>query len=88
MEEEIVQFVSTKLYFTPGPIKSQKTDLSKLFFCLHGRREVVVLCSDKLKETLKNLPSDYFQPRLKDIKQYLISQNIQFIENFKDTTTV
>lgn len=80
---ETVKFVSARPYLNaPDEI------FNKLFFCLQGRKEVAVECSDELKQTLKNLPSDYFQPRLKDIKEYLTSQGIPFIEDYKGTTTV
>ena len=35
-----------------------------------------------------NLPSDYFQPKLIDIKNYLKSNNIDFIEDYNNTTIV
>jgi hypothetical protein len=79
---EIVKFVSAKSYLN--------TQLPKgLFFCLSGRKEVVVLCSDELKETLRELPSEYLQPRLKDIKAYLDKQGIKHVtEDLKNTTQV
>lgn len=80
---EIVKFVSAKPY-----LNVSDEVFNKLFFCLHGRREVVVICSDELKSTLKNLDSDYLQPRLKDIKSHLDSINISYIEDFTNTTTV
>ncbi len=83
MSKEIVKFVSAKPY-----LNVSMEEFAKVFFCLHGRKEVVILCSDELKETLKNLPSDYLQPRLKDIKSYLDSQGISYEENFANTTTV
>lgn len=83
MESKTVQFASAKPY-----LNVSDEEFNKLFFCLHGRREVVVLCDKELKETLKNLPSDYLQPRLKDIKAYLDTNNIPYIEDFTNTTTV
>lgn len=80
MEKEIVKFVSMKPYLNGN--------YDDIFFCLHGRKEVVVLCSNELKEILKNLPSDYLQPRLIDIKKYLNSVGISYIEDFSNTTTV
>lgn len=83
MENEIVKFVSAKPYlYAPDEV------FNKVFFCLHGRKEVAVVCSDKLKSILKDLPSNYLQPRLIDIKSYLTNNNIEFIEDFKNTTTV
>jgi hypothetical protein len=80
---ETVKFVSARPYLNaPDEI------FNKLFFCLQGRKEVAVECSDELKEQLKNLPSDYLQPRLKDIKEYLNSKGIPFVEDYKGTTTV
>jgi hypothetical protein len=83
METEIVKFVSAKPY-----LNVSDEIFNNLFFCLHGRKEVVVLCSPQLKETLKNLPSNYLQPKLKDIKNYLDSVNIKYTEDFFNTTTV
>ncbi len=85
----MVKFVSTK--FPKGGISILDKLLIEdedLFFCLHGRKEVVVECDSKLKETLRNLPSEYIQPRLKDIKKYLTDNNIPFIEDFKGTSVV
>ena len=56
MEKEIVRFVSAKPY-----LNVSDEIFNKLFFCLQGRKEVVVLCSEELKNVLKNLPSDYLQ---------------------------
>lgn len=78
-----VQFVSARPY-----LNISDDEFVKLFFCLHGRKEVVILCDDELKEVLRNLPSDYLQPRLKDIKEYLDKQGIEYTENFKGTLTV
>jgi hypothetical protein len=72
-----VKFVKGKLY-----LNVSDEEFKKLFFCLHGRKEIVVLCSDELKETLENLPSEYVQPRLVDIKQYLDSVGIKYIEEY------
>jgi|LakMenE18May11ns_1017448.scaffolds.fasta_scaffold7569193_1 hypothetical protein len=83
MKNEIVQFVSAKPY-----LNCSDEEFNKVFFCLHGRKEVVVECSSELKEILKNLPSDYLQPRLIDIKDYLNKNGIGYIENFKNTTIV
>ena len=80
---EVVQFVSAKPY-----LNVSDEIFNNLFFCLHGRREVVVLCSYELKEKLRNLPSDYTQPRLKDIKEYLDKNGYEYLENFKNTTTI
>lgn len=80
MSKSIVRFVSTKGYMDTDEVP---------FFCLHGKAEVVVECEDKeLLEELKNLPSDYLQPRLKDIKEYLKSRDIGYMEYFKGTTQV
>lgn len=68
INKEIIQFVSAKPY-----LNLPDEEFYKVFFCLHGRREVVVLCSDGLKETLRNLSSDYLQPKLTDIKAYLVN---------------
>ncbi len=83
MKKEVVRFVSAKPY-----LNVSDEEFNKLFFCLHGRKEVVVLCSTELKEILKNLPSDYLQPRLIDIKNYLNNAGITYIEDFSNTTTV
>lgn len=83
MENEIVEFVSAKPYLN---VSDEVFD--KLFFCLHGKKEVVVLCSEQLKHILKNLPSDYLFPRLIDIKAYLNSVGIKYVEDFSKTTTV
>jgi len=83
MEKEVVKFVSAKPY-----INVSDEVFNKLFFCLHGRKEVVVLCSTELKEILKNLPSDYLQPRLIDVKYYLNTVDIPYIEDFSNTKTV
>lgn len=83
MKKEIVKFVSAKPY-----LNVSDEEFNKLFFCLHGRKEVVVLCSSELKETLKSLPSNYLQPRLTDIKIYLNSVGIEYIEDFSNTTVV
>jgi hypothetical protein len=83
-KETIVRFVSAKPY-----LNVSDEEFSKLFFCLHGRREVVVLCDDEtIMKEIKNLPSEYFQPRLNDIKSYLTKNNIKFTEDFKNTTIV
>lgn len=76
----MVQFVSAKPY-----LHVSDEELSKIFYCLHGRKEVVVLCDDDLKATLRNLPSDYLLPRLKDIKKYLDDNGIPYTEDFKNT---
>lgn len=78
-----VQFVSAKPY-----LNVPDDEFNKLLYCVSGRREVVVLCDDELKETLRNLPSDYFIPRLKDFKTYLKSKGIEWTEDFKGTTTL
>ena len=83
MEKEIVKFVSAKPY-----LNASNDVFNKLFFCLHGRKEVVVLCSSELKNILKNLPSDYLQPRLIDIKNYLDKNEIEYTEDFSNTTIV
>lgn len=83
MSKEVVNFVSAKPY-----LNVSDEEFDKLFFCLHGRKEVVVLCSSELKEKLKNLPSDYLQPRLIDIKKYLNNIGIEYTENFSNTTIV
>lgn len=80
---EVVKFVSAKPY-----LSISNDEFNKVFFCLHGRREVVVLCSDELKDTLRNLPSDYLQPRLNDIKKHLNSIGVEYIEDFSNTTMV
>ena len=49
MKKEIVKFVSAKPY-----LNVSDDIFNKLFFCLHNRKEVVVLCSDELKNILKN----------------------------------
>jgi len=82
-QKEVVKFVSAKPY-----LNVSDDVFNKLFFCLHGRKEVVVLCSNELIEKLKNLKSDYLQPRLKDIKKYLNEQGIEYLEDFSDTTIV
>jgi len=69
-------------------LNASDDDFSKIFLCLHGRKEVVVICSEELKNILMNLPSDYFQPKLIDIKNYLKSNNIDFIEDYNNTTIV
>lgn len=83
MSKETVFFVSAKPY-----VNSPNDIFDKLLFCLHGRKEVVIICSDELKEVLKALPSDYLQPRLVDIKAYLNSVGIEYKEDFTNTTTV
>ena len=83
MKKEIVKFVSAKPY-----LNVSDEVFNKLFFCLHGRKEVVVLCSEELKCILKNLPSDYLQPRLIDIKKYLDSVGVKYVEDFSNTTVV
>lgn len=80
MEKETVRFVSARPYV--------QKNLPVDFFCLHGRKEVVVLCSPELTKTLKELPSDYVQPRLVDIKKYLDDNGYPYTENFKNTTVV
>jgi hypothetical protein len=81
---EVVKFVSAKPY-----LNSPDDIFDRLFFCLHGKKELVVECSDELKKVLKDLPTDYFQPRLKDIKAYLDKQGIKYvIEDLKSTTTI
>lgn len=98
MISEIVNFVSAKpiaemvvskcgTYMEKVNLMSDE-EFKNIFFCLHGRKEVVIECSNELKEILRNLPSDYLQPRLKDIKKYLDSIEIKYIENFKGTTIV
>jgi len=76
--KEVVNFVSAKPYLNSPNV----------FFCLQGRKEVVVECSPKLKDILQNLPSEYLQPRLKDIKKYLDDNGYTYTENYKGTTTV
>jgi hypothetical protein len=83
MVKEVVKFVSTKPY-----LKLPYEVWGKMFLCLHGRKEIFVLCSDELLKTIENLPSDYVQPRLIDIKKYLNSVGIPYIEDFSNTTTV
>lgn len=80
---ETVRFESTREL-----MKQRDIDFNKIFFCLHGRKEIVVECSNELKDKLRDLPSEYLQPRLKDIKKYLDSQGIEYAENFKGTTRV
>ncbi len=77
---EVVKFVSAKPY-----LNCSDKVFNEIFFCLHGRKEVVILCSESLKNTLRNLPSNYLQPRLIDIKKYLDSNNIKYVENFSNT---
>lgn len=77
MEKEIVKFVSSIPYL----VISDEA-FAKVFFCVHGRKEVVVECSEELKEILRNLPSDYLQPRLVDMRNYLDKVGIKYIENF------
>ncbi len=79
----MVQFVSAKPY-----LNVSDEEFQKIFFCLHGRKEVVVLCEDELKKKLKQLPSYFLQPRLNDIKKYLDENKIPYTENFKNTTKV
>jgi len=83
MNKEIVKFVSAKPY-----LNVSHEVFAQMFYCLHGRKEVVVLCSDELKDTLKNLPCEYLLPRLVDIKKYLDSIGVTYIEDFKNTTIV
>lgn len=83
MKKEIVKFVSAKPY-----LDIPDEDFKKIFFCLHGRKEVVVECSSELKEILRNLPSDFLQPRLGDIRKYLDKAGINYIEAFSNTTTL
>lgn len=83
MTNEIVKFVSAKPY-----LNASNEVFNKIFFCLHGKKEVVVECSEELKYTLKNLPSEYLQPRLVDIKAYLNTNSIKYEENFANTTIV
>ena len=64
------------------------SELSKILLCLHGRKEVVVECEEPLLTILKNLPSEYLQPRLNDIKKYLDDNSIPYIEDFKSTSKV
>jgi len=81
---EVVKFVSAKPY-----LNVSDKEFNELFFCLHGRKEVVVVCNSKLKKELRELPSEYIQPRLKDIIQYLNDNNIPYsIENLNNTTKV
>lgn len=78
-----VQFVSAKPY-----LNVPDSEFDKLLYCMSGRREVVVLCDEELKDTLRSLPSDYYIPRLKDFKDYLKANGIEWTENLKGTTTV
>ena len=81
--KEIVKFVSARPY-----LNVSDEEFNKIFFCLQGRKEVVVLCSEELKEILRNLPSEYCQPRLIDIKKYLDSVGIEYVEDYSGTTRV
>lgn len=80
---EKVQFVSAKPYLN---ISDQEFD--KLFFVLHGRKEVVVLCSDELKAELEALPHIHILPTLKEVKKHLDGKGIEYSEDFKNTTRV
>jgi len=80
---EVVKFVSAKPY-----LYASDEVFDTLFFCLHGRKEVVVECSDELKQKLRALPSEFFTPRLSDIKKYLDSEGINYSEDFAKTTTI
>ena len=80
---EIVQFVSAKPYLNLPDV-----EFNKVFYCVHGNKEVVVECSEELKTRLKELPCDYFIPRLKDIKKFLDEQGIPYTENIKGTLTL
>ena len=81
---EIVRFVSAKPYLNlPDYV------INDLLICSHGRKEVVVVSSSKLKKELEELPSDYIQPRLKDITKYLKDKEIEYvIEDLTETTTL
>ena len=83
MKTEVVKFVSAKPYLTVSD-----SEFDKLFFVLNGRKEVVVVCSDELKNILNNLPSDYIQPRLVDVKKYLDTVGIGYVEDYSNTTII
>ena len=79
---EIVKFVSAK------PYVNLPFDVD-VFYCLQGRKEVVIVCSDELKAELKALPSDsVIGHKLKDIKAYLDSKSISYIEDYTNTTVI
>ena len=81
---EKVKFVSAKPYMSV-PI----SELHNVYFCLKGRQEVVVECSESLKEELRALPSEYYIPRMREVIKYLEATGVPYeIGDLKNTTTV
>lgn len=60
---ETVQFVSAKPY-----LEVSDEEFDKLLYCMNGRKEVIVICSDELKKKLVALPSDWTIPRITEYK--------------------
>lgn len=81
MNNPDVKFVASKSYLDMPLIDD-------ILVCTHGRKEIVVECNSELKGKLRNLHSDYFQPRLKDLKKYLSEQGLTYQEDFKNTLTL
>lgn len=79
---ETVRFVSAKPY-----LNLPNEEFDKIFFCLKGRKEVVILCSSELKNILKDLPSNYVQPQFKDIVKYLNDNEIPYVVGDLNKTT-
>jgi len=81
---ETVRFVSAKPYMSV-PI----SELNEVFFCLKGRQEVVVECSDSMKEELRALPSEYYIHRIKEIIAYLEATGVPYeMGDLKNTTII
>ena len=71
---ETVKFVSGYTYIG---LDLSYDEIMNLFVCAKGRKEVVVECSDELKEVLRNV-SEYSIPRFKDIEKYLKDNKIPY----------
>lgn len=76
-----VRFVSA-IPFLSYPIEKQ----NDLFFVMHRRKEVMVICSDELRKVFQNIPSLYFHQTLKNVKLYCIANGISFVESYGKTT--
>jgi len=81
--KEVVKFVSAKPYLY---LPDEK--FNKVVFCVYGRKEAVIECSDELKKIIKDLPSGYCIPRYKDIIKWLKENGYEYTIDLTNTTTI
>jgi hypothetical protein len=66
-------------------LKIPDSEFDKLLFCTKGRTEIVVLCSDELKNKFKKeLMTNYLVPTLKEIITFLKKENIPYTEEYSN----